>query len=218
MVVMSAPLFFLGSLLEKTNNEIAFSFALTKRLMMLAGVALLMTLAVSGLLALHAAAANNTLKWALARPPAEVLAQIEADSWRVDQHFNRSLPATDRKSAATRFQTTAALPSAASPNSVQQLEQAPAKILNVRRIPGKIVFLVESNVDLKYGVFLLRSADDKNIVFFRKAVDWSNAQTYMLIFNTADLDKNINAFTLSLKPNAESFTLEPNVPIGSVTF
>jgi hypothetical protein len=146
------------------------------------------------------------------------LKQIESDSWRVDQHFNRSLSAFERKSAATRFQTAAALKDALSPQSVQQLEQSPVKILNARRIPGKIVFMVESNIDLKYGIFLLRSAADKSVVFYRKAVDWSSAQTYILIFNTADLDKNINAFTVSLKQNADDFTLEPSVPIGSVTF
>ena len=218
MVAVSCPLFFLTSLFEKPESQIEFSLRVTKRLVILTGAALVIALAAAGFLAVRATAANNTLKWALIGRPADIFTEIEADSWRVDQHFNRSLSAGERKSAVERIEASGALHDAVSPQSIEQVQPSPLTIRNVRRIPGKIVCLVESNIDLKYGIFLLTAANDSSVVFYRKGINWSAGQAYMLIFNTGDLDKNISRYALSLKQSVDTFTLEHSLPIGSLTF
>jgi hypothetical protein len=217
LALVGNPLFFAGSFLEKSRRPVHFSLAHTRLLAAAVVLSLLVATAAFASFASEARASNDRFLRDLLGPSTDVLSRVASASWRVDRHFNYSLSAPQRQAVSDQFKQAQGEAGSASNASIIELPGACLHITSVIRLPGRIAMFVKANANLDYAIFAL-NAEGTDQVFYRKALDWSPSQTYMLIFNTGALDTNVRSFKLKIKEHLQTFTTDPGKAVAQITF
>jgi hypothetical protein len=217
MAILGAAVFFLSGFFEKSSNTMNFRRSESAGLVAVTVLIFVIGAISLNLFALEARASNAQLLWNLEGKADLFLNEVESDSWRVDRHFNHSLPSAERGAEAAKFEQDAVALTRFPHPSVRPFPDASLRIVNVTRLKDKMMLFVESNVELDYAIFVLK-AEDRNLVFYRKALQWAPTETYLLIFNTGPLDDALQSFTLNLKSGTSSFSPDPSTPVAAISF
>ena len=214
IVVLGCPIFCLGSFAEPANKSVQFPVS-ASRLLLVMVVALGLVAATSlTVFAVEGRSSNSQLIWNLLGDAKTIEAQLTKDTWRFDRHFNYSLSPAQRDSATSRLQEY--FIGRNSNISVDYFPDPPIRVLSGARLEGAIVFVVETTSTLNDNLFSL-TPDTSNHVFYRKALNWSGSQKYVLVFNTGDVHEITNSFTLRFANISDAFPPRKEVPVAHIT-